>query len=784
MNIMSYINYLLNTFKHSKFPLEKPVVLQFPVNNICNSHCQMCHVWKQTLDEQVTLEEIEGVLSNPLFSEIRAVGLNGGEPTLRKDLDKIAVTLATRLPKLRSVFLITNALNVTQVIQQIEAVGKHLKEYGKRFDVMVSLDGVGDIHDLVRGRDGTFERTVSVIDFCKNTPFVSKTHLGCTVIRDNVYGLHDLLDFAIDRDVYIKFRLGIPHKRLYVDTLTDPFELTSKERLHFCTFLDGLIRQYEKSELQKHFYRSLIGQLLHGDPRTVGCYWQHRGVTVSARGELLYCAVESNVLGSAIDCDSEKLYFDNKNHLHEIVASRCADCKHDYVGLPSLRVAASQFLVSLFERLGVPLTQNRRRRISASINRFAGARSFAKRLKYHRKIAGDLAKPSKGYPKEHDQQIRALIVGWYGTETLGDKAILGGIIGALRNRYDALDIHLVSLDPAVSLLTLEQMPDLGDVSICNVYEGLKLLNNIDMLIFGGGPLMAINNMAEMQVFFERSRQLGKLSVVAGCGVGPFGRQFHNDSIKSLLSSADIRIYRDHKSLDNAQCLGIASDSDFVAEDPAFTWLQTSLNALPVVDDKKGGDTFRLLLGLRDWPVEQYAAHLSQTEAYRIKEHFEECLLDSLREIATRYEYLVLVPFPMCTNSHGGDDRWYLRSLIRKMSSFKGRFDMSCLSKELTPSEALNVFRMADAALAMRFHSLVFALASGLPTVAIDYTLGRGKVTSLAEAYQVPLRTLEEVDAEFIVDEMAIILSGQKTAQPVNPVTFPLIFSDSLKTRTG
>ncbi len=766
----------------NRLSLEKPHVIQFPVNDICNSSCQMCNVWQKKLDSQISTADLAVILSNRLFAEVSGVGLNGGEPTLRKDLPEIASILVARLPKLRTISLITNALNAENVIAQIDALGVGLQDSNKIFSVMVSLDGVGDVHDRVRGRAGSFENAVRVIEHCLVSSAVDRLHLGCTVIRENIFGLHDLLDFAILKGVHIKFRLGIPHQRLYADELTEPFALSSAEKLHFGMFLEGAIRLYETSEIQKFFYRSLVDQLLNGSPRKAGCDWQHRGVTLSARGELLYCAVESDVLGSAIDCDSEKLYFNNKKHLHEIVASRCADCKHDYVGLPSPRVAARHFLVSLLDRLGLPLTQNRRRRISASINSITGARTFAKRLKAYRNIAEDLEKSSKWAPEEQNRKMRVLVVGWYGTETLGDKAILGGIVGVLRNSYSAIDIHLVSLDQTVSAVTLEQMPDLGDISICNVEDGLKLLTDIDLLIFGGGPLMAIDNMAEMQVFFEKAKHLKKKSVVAGCGVGPFGRQYHNQAIKAVLSSAAIRIYRDHKSLYNAQSIGISTNTDLVVEDPAFAWLQTSLSALPIAHNVENDGKFRLLLGLRDWPVEQYAGHFSRAKAYRIKEHFEECLIEFLIEIATKHKNLVLVPFPMCTNSHGGDDRWYLRSLLRKIPSLKDRFNTSYLSKELTPAEALNVFRMADAALAMRFHSLVFALDASLPTVAIDYTLGRGKVTSLAESYQVPHRSLEKIDTEFLVKEMTAIISSPKKVIPVKPATFPAMFGKVLRER--
>ncbi len=79
------------------------------------------------------------------------MGINGGEPTLRKDLAEIVDVLFTNLPKLSGIALITNSLNSSQVIERIGEIGQVIKSHSGNLDVMVSLDGVGEVHDRVRG---------------------------------------------------------------------------------------------------------------------------------------------------------------------------------------------------------------------------------------------------------------------------------------------------------------------------------------------------------------------------------------------------------------------------------------------------------------------------------------------------------------------------------------------------------------------------------------------------------------------------------------------------------
>jgi len=115
-------------------------------------------------------------------------------------------------------------------------------------DVMVSLDGVGEVHDRVRGKPGNFERAAKVIDYLQSSPMVSNLRIGCTIIKENVYGLADLLEYCLSKGIYIKYRLGIPHKRLYTENLIDPYVLTDQERYHIVEFLEGLIVHYETGE--------------------------------------------------------------------------------------------------------------------------------------------------------------------------------------------------------------------------------------------------------------------------------------------------------------------------------------------------------------------------------------------------------------------------------------------------------------------------------------------------------------------------------------------------------
>lgn len=746
MNFRSIKNQLRLLTADRPFPLEKPKAIQFPVIDICNSRCQMCRIWENKQSVDISVEDLRKGLSDGLFSEVESIGFNGGEPTLRKDLPDLVQVVVESLPQLKGVSLITNAFKYRQVNEQIEAMGEILKPRGISFDVMVSLDGFEEVHDRVRGRAGNFENARHVIDFIKSSPLVDSVRIGCTVIRENVNHLPDLLDFCIRKDLYIKYRQGVPHQRLYTENLKDPYALTFEEKYEFVEFLEGLIQHYEPAPLQRLFYRSLIGQIIHDAPRRAGCAWQHQGATITARGELAYCAIKSKVISQNIaEGSPSEAYFGNQDHLNSILRNDCDSCHHDYVGVPGKADYRRLFLEKLDDRFGIKqkvkqlpgfsLMDNSRRK-----------RRFEAQLEHYRALPEQIRLSELG-SEGQGKGSRVLVCGWYGTETLGDKAIVAGIITGMRAHLGPeTRFTIASLNPYITEMTRNQMPELADVDVASLDHASSISATMDYVVFGGGPMMAIDPLAPMQVLFERARAAGVTTIAAGVGVGPVGRTWLNQSIGRILDLCDVRIYRDEKSRRNALELGVSAEQDPVAEDPAYTWLRdVSSSGSPKKDGPaKSGKV--LLLGLRDFPYRDYASELSEQESLNLKQNYEAVIVDVVQGLMSKHPDLTVRPLPMCTNHFGSDDRWFYRRLFRELAATGVNLDYSLLGPEQSPLHYVSAFQEADTVLAMRFHSLVFGTALGANCVAIDYTMGRGKVRSLAEKHNVPMLGMRELES--------------------------------------
>lgn len=764
--------------------------MQFPVNDICNSKCQMCNIWQQKLDRQVTPEEARRLFSDPLFSSVRAVGMNGGEPTLRADLPDLADALFDSMPALRYISLITNGLRPDVAIERIDAVADRVMSHGGTLDVMVSLDGVGALHDRVRGVPGNFDDAVRVLDHLLEKRDRVKVRVGCTVIHDNVHGLHELLDFCIRRDVYIKFRLGVPHRRLYNVTPvpktigkrtwldTQPFHLTEKQRWHFAQFLHGLIRSYEPSLQQRYFYESLSNQVLHGSARRAGCDWQHRGVTITSRGELMFCAVQSDVLGDVSAGGAERLYYGSRNHLDDIIKTKCAGCAHDYVGPPGGAQQWKLLADALMIESGITLPRIRNMPLFPVVMRARNllrTRAFVRERHQLARVSPRRAQPALS------PNGAILICGWYGTETLGDKAILASIVENIRRMTEQRPIKIISLQPPVTRLTLAEIPEIGNAEVISTTDALRDIGSSSAIIFGGGPLMAVRELAEMEALFLRAKTLRIPRVIAGCGVGPVGGRAYRAAIRSILSAASSRIFRDRQSLQAAASLGVDVAHDHVAEDPAFGWVSGYRSANLVAS---AGRPPTVALGLRDWPYLQYAPGMSVKKAVSIKEALETAVISALERLLTEIPNLRILPIPFCTHDSGGDDRLVYWKMSRRSTKLREALDTSTIGCDLGASEYIRRMGTVDACLAMRFHSIVFSLALGKPPVVLDYTLGQGKSHYLSQRYKLPTFPVDRVDADALATHLLAAMNSDFQSTSRDELQFDNAFASAWRSCFG
>ena len=160
----------------------------------CNLKCKMCPFWKRPSENLSTRKEKE-ILRQIYDSGVCAVGFEGGEPLLRKDLSEI-LAYSRSLPLHTS--LITNG---TLLKSRIDEIAPYINGI-----LFVSLDGLEKTHDLIRGVDGCFRRALDGITAAKKKVSI---RINTTIMSDNIHEIEDIVKLA--KDLGVKIVLSVAH---------------------------------------------------------------------------------------------------------------------------------------------------------------------------------------------------------------------------------------------------------------------------------------------------------------------------------------------------------------------------------------------------------------------------------------------------------------------------------------------------------------------------------------------------------------------------------------------
>jgi MoaA/NifB/PqqE/SkfB family radical SAM enzyme len=143
--------------------LRTPPYLILFVSDVCWMYCKHCwfsEEWKQEHlnGNALTFDELSRLADS--MPRVLFLSFTGGEAFLRKDIVEVTHMFA-RKTKLSRYQIPTSGYDTGRILSAAERMlaGNH----GIPFRVDVSLDGVGETHDLVRNRRGSYENAVRTL---------------------------------------------------------------------------------------------------------------------------------------------------------------------------------------------------------------------------------------------------------------------------------------------------------------------------------------------------------------------------------------------------------------------------------------------------------------------------------------------------------------------------------------------------------------------------------------------------------------------------------------------
>lgn len=238
---------------------KSPLSAVAKVTNKCNLKCKHCPWWKRDIEEAST-EEWFKILKWARKQGVIHLIIEGGEPTLRPDLDEL-ISYAKRLGML--VMVITNGLS-------------DLSKY-KPDTYWISFEGIGETHDENRG-DGVFDKVVENIKRNQQYNIIA----GITITKNNKDQIEEISSLFSPITNGVWFNFMYPYKDV------DDIALTLSEQRQVAREIINLKEDY--SIISSYSYLRSVGEVEKKCPSFLTLLIDsdlsvHKGCTVELKEE-------------------------------------------------------------------------------------------------------------------------------------------------------------------------------------------------------------------------------------------------------------------------------------------------------------------------------------------------------------------------------------------------------------------------------------------------------------------------------------------------------------------
>jgi Predicted Fe-S oxidoreductases len=248
----------------------------------------------------LSLDEIEKIFKS--MKPVYFFNLSGGEPFLRKDLPDI-VALACKYLRPRVIHTPTNAILSDRIIKNTDEIISIVRAYDSSvpFTVKPSIDGVGDLHDEIRGVKGNFEQLLKTINgLRKLEDKYDNFHLelGTVISNFNIDHLEEIEDFVHSLGVE-SYRNEVAECRTEFfnlkDPITPPAEVYQRLIKDFSRKVEENIASKKNlakmTEALRVVYYNIAGKILAEQRQVIPCYAGISNVHINYDGGVWPCCV-------------------------------------------------------------------------------------------------------------------------------------------------------------------------------------------------------------------------------------------------------------------------------------------------------------------------------------------------------------------------------------------------------------------------------------------------------------------------------------------------------------
>jgi radical SAM protein with 4Fe4S-binding SPASM domain len=237
----------------------------------CQMRCKMCDIWENPTDSkrEIQAKELE------ILPKFKFVNITGGEPFVRRDLEDIVEVMFRKSDR---IVISTSGWHTDRIIKMAEKF--------PNIGIRVSIEGLSQKNDDLRGRDGSFDRAMRLLLTLKEMG-VKDIGYGCTTSNKNSEDMFWL--YKLSRELGMEFATATFHNSYYFHK--DDNEVTNKDEVigNFHKLIEELLKENSPKSWYRAFFNLGLINYIRGNPRMLPCEAGTANFFIEPYGDVYPC---------------------------------------------------------------------------------------------------------------------------------------------------------------------------------------------------------------------------------------------------------------------------------------------------------------------------------------------------------------------------------------------------------------------------------------------------------------------------------------------------------------
>lgn len=237
----------------------------------CQMQCKMCDIWENPSDSkrEITAKELE------MLPNFKFVNITGGEPFVRRDLEDIVEVMFKKAPR---IVISTSGWHTDRIVKMAERF--------PNIGIRVSIEGLSQKNDDLRGREGSFDRAMRLLLTLKEMG-IKDIGYGCTVSNKNSEDM--LWLYKLSRELGMEFATASFHNSYYFHK--DDNEITNKDEVinNFRKLMEELLKDNSPKSWYRAFFNLGLINYIREQPRMLPCEAGTANFFIEPYGDVYPC---------------------------------------------------------------------------------------------------------------------------------------------------------------------------------------------------------------------------------------------------------------------------------------------------------------------------------------------------------------------------------------------------------------------------------------------------------------------------------------------------------------